>query len=433
MTVSNHRIRSEVARLYEELSQSGCQPSKIIPLRYPIAEEEFEIEQVIVEPVGMIERYILQAICKFGPCKIDDINNLLELDHSLIRDLISQLMKAGVQLSWEGELISADESLGDLLKQQKLKRTVKHLRTFIVDTGSGKLLPINYLDRNRNWIFPLTEKHQDPSGGKFARVRIGDRAINGTEALRRALVDTDTNVRVSLGIPDGGTRLTKPTYQKRSLSAVLAFAVVVGDEVKIYSAENFSIRLTSSDTSNLKYWQKVCENQGKFFDEPTSIEELADQLSFDLKGVKCSADEYGALLVTVDEPDKLWGEMDQLDQYAIHRLNDLKSDLVRGLHWNDEDFTICRIVAGDRKTAAKILILKGVEELLRCYRRRKTLQNFSIDIWWKEYQKDFLPHAEDDRGETQIDLSQLLLAADDVPDTNFLDWLEDVTLRKDAN
>ena len=80
MGIQNKDVRGRGGDLYDKLSNLGQTPRKIIPVRFPIAEETYEIVQLVNEPMGMIERYILEAICAFGPCSDRDIEGLLGLD-----------------------------------------------------------------------------------------------------------------------------------------------------------------------------------------------------------------------------------------------------------------------------------------------------------------------------------------------------------------
>ena len=95
MSILNKNVRRRGGDLFDELKSAGEQPLKIVPVRFPIAEETYEIVQVVNEPMGMVERYVLEAISEFGPCDYTDIHNLLGLDTELIGDMVEDLSKAG--------------------------------------------------------------------------------------------------------------------------------------------------------------------------------------------------------------------------------------------------------------------------------------------------------------------------------------------------
>lgn len=428
MSIRNVDVRRRGGDLFDELSAMGESPLKIVPVRFPIAEETYEIVQVVNEPMGMVERYILGAISEFGPCQFADIENLLGLDQSLIGDVVENLIQAGVDVRRDGDRVFAGDSLPDSIHRKMLKKRVKHRRTFVVNPLTGDLLPITYIDNSSRWLAPFVTENEEEGSSNWLRVRLGDRAIGGVRSVVEALSSTDIERREQLGIPEGAIKLCDPTCLDRQLYSAIAFAVVTRNKgVEVYSAVDFSIRLSNEETSGLSYWNLACHDvQPWVFDKPKSSDETAAYFAKNLDGVECRADGEDTLAVSVQLPEKVLRVDSRNGTSDSETMNMLQMDLINGRFWSVNDFSIWRVVAGDLETESRLVVLRAVEKLRELYRNRTQADSFVLVDWWREFQANTSWRFRGADGIQAIELESFLAEAEQVPDTLFLDWLEDV-------
>ncbi len=429
MSIPNVTVRRRGGDLFEKLSSEGRMPAKIVPIRFPIAEETYDVVQAINEPMGMVERYILEAICEFGPCSSDDIAGLLSLDQSLIADMISGLIKAEVDIDQNGAQFSAGQSLRASIKDQRLAKRVRHRRTFVVNPLTGDLLPINFIDNSDRWLVPFVTENEEVESSDWLRVRMGDRAISGSSSLASVLLSTDTEDRVVFGIPEGGISIIDDACLDRKLYSVLAFAVVTQESnIEVYSAVDFSIPLSDEDTSGLDYWNQVCHDiQPWVFAQPRTIDEVAEFFAQNLDGVECRAMDATTLAVSVQEPDEALVVDSRNEPSDSGAMNMLQMDLVNGWYWNVSDFRIVRVVAGDAETESRLVVLRAVAKLRELFRSRTPADTLTLVDWWEGFKTNSSFRFCAQKDIQSIDFDRFLAEAEKVPDTPFLDWLDDAS------
>jgi DNA-binding MarR family transcriptional regulator len=429
MSISNVMVRRRGGELFEELSSKGKLPVKIVPIRFPIAEETYEVCQSINEPMGMVERYILEAITEFGPCSIDDIANLLSLDRSLIADMVNGMVKADVDLTRDRDQYSAGKSLRASIGQRQLTKRIRHHRRFAVNPLTGGLLPINFISESERWIVPFVTENEEGESTNWLRVRMGDRALHGNRALAYNLLSTDVKERTQLGIPEGAIAMTSETCLDRKLYSVLAFAVVTQQwNVEVYSAFDFSIPLSDKATSSLDYWNQVCHDvQPWIFADPRPIDEVAEFVAQNLNGVQCRAVNDSTLAVSVKNPDKVLDVDSRNESSESGALKMLQMDLVNGWYWSVNDFGVLRLIAGDAKTESRLVILRGVAKLREHFRTRTATNKLELGNWWKEFKATSSGRFSKHQEICSITFDKLLAEAEQVPDIRFLEWLDDAT------
>ncbi len=428
MSILNKNVRRRGGDLFDELKSAGEQPLKIVPVRFPIAEETYEIVQVVNEPMGMVERYVLEAISEFGPCDYTDIHNLLGLDTGLIGDMVEDLIKAGVEISRDGVSVTSGERLRDSIRKQTLDKRLLHRRTFVVNPFTGDLLPITFINDSSRWLVPFVTDKEESESSDWLRIRIGDRAINGRRSVVEALSCTDIQRREQIGIPEGAIELGDETCLDRKLYSALAFAVLTRDKrVEVYSAADFAIRLTDQEAGTMAYWNLACnDSKRRVFNEPKSIEETAAHFIKNREGVECFVVDEQTLAIKLQCPEKVLCVDSRQETSESGAMNMLKIDLVNGWFWNVKDFSVWSVIAGDVETESRLIVLRGIKKLRELYRSRALPNSLILTDWWLDFQSSSTWRLRREAGIQAIELDKFLDEAEQVPDTRFLDWLEGV-------
>jgi hypothetical protein len=421
-------------RLFEavrpRLGGSGPRVSKVFPLAFPILDVTYEVLQRLPEPIGLVNRYTLEALCRFGPSTASELDGLLGLGPDLCQVVLDGLvgMDAGIQRV--GKSYAAGPGTRSRIESGFLGQDVKQSRTFVVNGITGDLLPIQFWRGREDSRLAIDrdEPHgplRDPLGEETVVERIiSDGMVDGRPDLERHLGSRDVEKRQSLGIPEGAHALqARNPVGIVENSWVLAFLLVFeGDSPEIVTAGTNPLPLLDPATRNKDYLSKVCrrlrpddldpsakpEAMNKAFDRwPTGISVIHDPVQNRYR-VRVDRPQERLVLHEADSPPKKEDDCRWLARA-----------LVEGIEWIRETGAIIRLAPGDQPTAERICLLRGVEalrKLLSAIDFQPTIRP-PVDLasWWAEWSP--LP----------IALDRLLELAELVPNTEFLaklEWLD---------
>lgn len=298
----------------------------------------------------------------------------------------------------------------------------------MVNPLTGDLLPITHVDDSTRWLAPFVTEDEEQEASDWLRVRLGDRATSGRRSLASSLSSNDSGTRERLGVPEGAIGFGGDTCFDRQLYSVVAFAVVTrNNQVEVYSAVDLSTLLSDRETSELNYWSRACHGVEPWvFAEPKTINDTAETFAQNLEGVQCRAYAEDTLAITVQQLDRVLRVGGRKEISESGAMSMLQMDLVNGWSWRKNDFSIYRVVAGDVETESRLVILRAVAKLRQLYRKRTQSDLLVLADWWNDFQTEYARKFGEGDGIQKFDLDSLLVEAEQVPDTRFLDWLEDV-------
>lgn len=376
-------------------SQEGV--ARIIPIAYPIVTTGFNVRQQITVSIGLVNRYILDAICQFGPISVKEIDELLGLGEEVIRNSLSELEAFDSGITKENGHYTPSAGL---LKQKSLESLTKSVclsRKFIVNGVTGKLLPVDFWNSHDNF-----RMRQELSQGNSTCLDDLDKEVPvwtilqnsgdlGTNDINDWIKAPDQELKRLFGIPEGATGLACDYPLESNTEWVLGFILVYKDETsKVVSCTNSELIPRSSETR--EYLLLIIQGQKlnpKYLSLPSQDDRLKMKLPEGAAIVKNTKDNN--IFITVTNPDEILKvDYDGDDSNEQKRFLDA---LIDGLWWNPYLFTVDFLVPGDLPTAIRICLLRGVRALIREFRTIDfdpiTPPPFALHDWWIKWEKDF--------------------------------------------
>jgi hypothetical protein len=405
---------------------------KAIPVAFPVVEVTYTLRERVPEPIGLIRRAVLQAVCEFGPCSSQYIDELLAIGADVVERTLVDLTISLPDLVQRGTEFTAGPKCSQLLKSGGFSRLVTHERKFVVNGLTDKLLPIDFWRKHKGLrLFP---NPSDPNGPMCTEsgtptpvaAKIVDRGVTGRDHLKQLVRNGDATSRQSLGLPAGACELPEDPSAIH-IAWVLSFLMVRADaSVELLSARRNATVLLGRNVASKEYLRHVCQGMEAWIlnvGAPTQpSEKWCDRWPEGTKVEQGAT--HGEVVVTLAEPMKLL----RFDMDASVKDKSGRLLLEQGRDWNPHTFKICRIVPGDLATARATALIRGIRELRFILRPFEASANtrppINLAEWWLSWLADFGSQGGLELPVPFITVDQLLNAADQVNDTEFQDKLE---------
>lgn len=405
---------------------------KAIPVAFPVVEVSYTLRERVPEPIGLIRRAVLQAVCEFGPCDSRYVDDLLGLGTDIVEKTLVELAKSLPDLVQRGTEFAAGPTCLQILKSGGFARQVIHERKLLVNGLTDKLMPIDFWIKHKGLrLFPDSS---DPNGPMCTEsglptpvaAKIADRGVTGREHVQQLVRNSEAGIRQSMGLPAGVCeRLDEPSATR--IDWVLSFLMVRNDaSVEVLTARRNAAVLLDPNFTSKEYLRHVCQgmeswvlNDGALtHPSQTWRDRWPDRTQFEQGATS------GEVVVKMAEPMKLLQfDMDMGDKEKNGRFL-----LEQGRDWNPRTFNIYRIVPGDLATARATALLRGIRELRFILRPLEASANIrppiNLTTWWQKWQTQFGMQIGPEFPDSSITVDQLLSVADKVNDTEFQDKLE---------
>lgn len=405
---------------------------KAIPVAFPVAEVSYNLLERIPEPIGLIRRAVLQAVCEFGPCNARYVDELLGLGSDIVERTLVELTKSLPDLVQIGTDFAAGSKCSQLLKSGGFARLVTHERNFLVNGLTDKLLPIDFWRTHKGLrLFPNSSEPNGPmctEAGMPTPVaaKIADCLVTGRDHLLQLVRNGDATSRQSFGLPAGVSELPEDPLAIR-IAWVLSFLMVRADgSVEVLSARRNPTSLLGRNVTSKDYLRHVCQGMESWVfnvGAPTQpSEKWRDRWPEETKVEPGTTLEE--VVVTLAEPMKLL----RSGKVAGTKEKSGRLLLEQGRDWNPPSFKIYRISPGDLATARATALLRGIRELRLILRPFEASANsrppINLADWWLKWLANFRNQSGIALPESFITFEELLKAADQVNDTDFQDKLE---------
>lgn len=407
-----------------------------MPIAVPIRQVVHKISEKRKEPVGLVQRHVLRTLFVMkgaGPGELDDVIGIGadRVERVLMR--IAQHNPEVKKIANDTYRISA-EGLASL-EQKGYESIVEHNRLFTVNGITGDLLPVEFWGNHE-----ACEMFRVQGSGfalrKGNKVKIpwalpSNPNRTGITSLDALLDDGDLSKRKALGVPDAavGRASSSPT-SVTSDSWVLAFLLVLADgTVRCYSAGNPPESLDLPGGTGRDYIGLML---------PYLFEELVLDNIVDDDRIHCEkTKDPGIITITVDDPKVTLSHMaysDITDVSPLVQPSKLTIPIVWGELWLPRaNWAYFRLIPGDKDTAARVCVLRGIKRLQNYLASVDTaridLCNLDIPFWWQSYQEEFFASISELLSPDLVPFSELRAqilgegedGAPPVPDTEFLE------------
>jgi len=131
-----------------------------------VVEATYCLRERVPEKIGLIRRYLLEALCRFGPCSPAQLDAMLGLGEDVIARTLQEMEAITPGLACHGGAFAANDEVRRLLADGQFSRVVTHRRAFLVNGLTDRLLPINFWKLHEDWrLYP----NPGSPGGRFRK------------------------------------------------------------------------------------------------------------------------------------------------------------------------------------------------------------------------------------------------------------------------
>lgn len=432
-------------RLFEVLDATPSETAsvvKAVPLGFPIVEATYALRERVPEKIGLIRRYLLEALWRFGPCSPAELDAMLGLGEDVIVRTLQEMEHVIPGLVCHGGAFSADDEVRQLLDSGQFTRVVTHRRRFLINGLTGKLLPINFWKFHADWRLYPDAGNPD---GKFRKAsgepteisaKIVDRGVTGRDELSRLIRSGDARRRQEYGVPAGSCELPSEP-EEIQVSWVLSFLLLRADgSCKLYSAHRSPISLLDDATTSRDYLQTVCQRLKPWILNTESQPSHSDKWSEDVpEGAEAFTGRFpGEIFVRLLDPQRMLPLNDSEVPEGESGKRWLRHGLLRGRMWNPYTYKLLRIVPGDVATATRTALVRGVYALRAAVRPLSFRPGASppLDLvrWWDKWQDQYAQELPHHCVPPRLPVATLLECADSLNDTEFLEKLERLSAKQ---
>jgi hypothetical protein len=407
-----------------------------IPVGFPIIEATYVVRERITQRIGLIRRHVLDGVCRFGPCTIAQLDELLGLGSDIIEHTLQELLECVPGVSKNGSKFSANAESSQVIVEGEFSKVIQQERKFIVNGVDDTLLPIHFLRQHSPWwLYPDPKKSGQllTASGEAAKITrvMSDRMGSGREDLQRWINSSDIDGRKMLGIPPGGFGDVEEPESVESVWITSFLLVDVTGSLSMTSLHRNAVPLLDSKLATSEYLLQVCKRlKSRDIDHEdflTALDELNRRFGdfADLsQGENC-----GEVGVSVADVHKMVLSVPGSTNADVPEpLAQLTNVLLRGRYWCYGKWFVLYLVPGDAETATRLTVLRALDDLRRILRKMPMdghdTQAFDLPVWWESWQADRIPSSPKKMHIQLAPLQNLLDAADEVPDTEFLEKLE---------
>lgn len=425
-------------RVLDETSGTSPPVLMAVPVGFPIVEATYSVQERIPQDIGLIRRYVLDGVCRFGPCSSVELDGLLGLGADVIEQTLVELSECVPGLLRDRETFRASSEARRAMASGEFSKVVVQQRKFVVNGLGDALLPIDFWRHHEEWrLYPNPEHPVGPfldAAGQSTQiaVKIRDRMGNGREDLQQRIDSNDPAAKALVGLPRGGFGVASEP-ESVDIAWVTSFLVVsVDGAISVLSPHRPPLSLLDTKFARKDYLIQICDGLRPRDIDQQAFAAACDSLvqSFDDCADLLPGDGPGEVLVRMSTKGAREEARNgpELDESIARPSSRLTAALVRGRYWDHRTRFILKMRPADADTAERVAVQRAIRDLraeLRSHPQDKLDGNpFDVKSWWTRWQEQFIRNLPKGAAMRHLSLDALLRAADDVRDTEFAERLE---------
>jgi phosphatidylserine/phosphatidylglycerophosphate/cardiolipin synthase-like enzyme len=394
--ISKGFLYLKLRQVLADASTAARPPIKVIPVAYPVVKMGYQVRERFTWSIGLVERYLLEALQKFGPHSASGLAELLGLDPRLINRTLNRMKESGASIVRESEIYSFKK----ISKTKDLGKEISLTRSFLLNGVTGRLLPIELLDENEPFrLTPVEGKDclKDDHGCETA-VRAWFNSNHGTfdarDEIESLIHHEKAKLREDLGLPEGLVALGRRDPQGDELAWVPALVTI--DEKGNFEVRGFlrnaSVVLLPQGEAQLQWLGRSCQGiTAKDLVLGYDLESMAGQIEKLNPGAYLKNGVSAGEVLLGTRGSLHWPLNDLLGAEEKAATAWLTRALTAGFWWDlfgfRPTYAFARILPGDEPTARLVCLLRGRREFTRLDEQRLA-SGFDLHTWWMEFQKE---------------------------------------------
>jgi len=419
-------LRKRLDRLFSSIGNGPQDLSivKAVPLAFPITSNVFNIRERATVENGLVERYVMETVQRFGPIRASAIESMLGVEEEIVRRMLQNAVDMGQGVKMRRSLYSMEEAI-DL---SGFSSEADHLRRFIFNGVTGDLMAIRCAEiADTERLFPQMDefKVHDANGQETPiRVFLRHSMPDVKDCLLRAMAKNSPENRMTLGIPTEVIELGEEKYSERELLWIPAFLILkASGEAEVHGMEPEAGVFLHADHATRDWLSEACNWSGPIT-SGVDFERLQENLNEGFEGIAAAP---------TDVPNQvaLGGDAAAWEPEIFLRADNTRSwlpiALKNGYYWDVLYGDIVSLVPGNAVAAKTMCLLNGVDAL---YRVRSAWNSSRDDClrrndWWDEHVSGFVAGLPEGVSLSEIPISEFDRCVDRHPDTVMQEWYEE--------
>ncbi|MCP5538380.1 MAG: hypothetical protein H7A51_19370 [Akkermansiaceae bacterium] len=420
-------------------SENAAGIRRLVPVAWPILEVEHVIKIRVEEEIGVVERYLIEALARFGPMDAGHMARFMGLEAFVVEAVMKNLQRFPGTISIvDGGYVVPLDTL-ERLSQGKWSSKIESSEAFFIDGMGGRLLPVSLSKMHRSKWLRVDPKGSagritDSTGNEVRNLCwIASTGNMGETSLTEAITTADQKSREMLGVPTGAFGIVPNKSQIKHERWLLALLEVTeGGEVTVRPAFMPSWELANVSAEHRVAFEEVLRRGGESASgilNPDSDKRVASDVKFDWEShIDFSAND-GDFVVKLRNPSGLqfWANDEEIDDHedtAGEELEvgkelpmpaSLRTILRFPYWWNPYSCAVRRVVPGDKATAHAMLLLRGMDELRQVSSLAES-EEVDLGSWWSEFQERISGDWPAELADCRVTMEKMLSEASRSPD-----------------
>ena len=405
-----------------DIDAANTSIAKAIPVAFPVTSNVFKVRERQAVERGLIERYVMESIQRFGPMGTADIETLLGLEAELVRRILQQAIDFGQSIA----VGKSQYSMQETADFARFHAETTHARRFILNGLTGELLPIDYAQvADEERLYPHDEKFAvNDMNGQPTRLRafLQHSIHDERECLLEVADQASAERKRELGVPQELIEVIEQDYAKRETLWIPAFLLLdTGGSAEIRGMRPGGTILLDDRHATPDWLREACNRRVSLVPE-IDVEAFQKDVSDAFPGITViGTDKKNGVHLSGDE--KAW----KVDRFLKHDKNSawLVMAFERGYSWNSFRGEVVSLAPASPHAAKTLCLLHGKKELYRLRATAAGEDRPARPDWWREHVKAFGSRLPKDIPSFDVSISDFDHCVDRNPDTALQEWYEE--------
>lgn len=390
---------------------------RAVPVAMPIVDASWRVRIKVTTPIGMVERYLLDAVRRFGPITEEELDELMGLGTERINFLITDIINQGAPIALSSKKLTYTDHDKEPLKE--FYKIVEQEFSFIFNGITGELLPVRFWKNHEEAEINIFQDNDNAISSRLLHLKAA--IINSN--IKPCAKHQSSDKRAELGLPAGYMDVTDTVPIREKSSWVIAFIFIYASgKIAIRTAGNPSLDLGFPKESISEYLKNTSGGL-RWKDDWLRTDLIMDDFP-KVSGVSIKHIKNGLLKVSFEHPGDILSWKHLLNnECEDDSINNIAWNLLHGWDWGTckSNFLVTKFTPGDNETAKNLLLLRGSWRLQDCSRELPSVEK--VTEWWKKWQSDQLQEWGMFVNIIHDSLDQLLQMAQYIQDQEFREYV----------
>lgn len=381
--------------------------TQVVPILWPILEVAHNIELRITEPIAVAERFVLEAVARFGPLPVDEVAEMMGLAPDVVLHLVEKVSRFPDVVHVVGNVLSAPANLLERLDLGAWTDKPVQPFSFWVNGPTGRLLPKTCVTDEPSTVGMDYEsglpKSSSGQRGLDTLYWIAPLQSNGIGHLRELIDRGDGAMREEFGVPAGASAVAPGSDGIVRTRWEIAIGMFFRDEkMTVRLARRPEVVLVEMFGSGIQPFASLLRRKEKTFYYKGAAESIKteDAISAswkDFAEFKFLPEGLCIRLHPAIASDPMIASQLLFDDIVVSRPDlpqrlpfELLRLLGRAYYWNPFHFFVRPIAPGNEETATILLKIRGVGELQKEAGRNPAA--FDPEKWWEATRRTITEH-----------------------------------------